>query len=185
MLLIAIPKSWSSSLLKYVQTQHKQEAKQMNLKVEYKCKISNEFKYMGNLHCCCVEINEYVVEQLIFSPTFFRQHIPPTENNLKVLEKFKNEFMVLLRNPDDCYNAYLRARGKWHPAHLSYYPPDLKNELRLFYELYISFTDNYIISPLTNEKINQFEKFYGFKIIDNPLSVFPKEKYSRNLKIGS
>ena len=180
MLLIAQPKSWSSSLLTYMQKVHKLRALQRNLKCQNHLKISLQFPKMGDLHCCCVNVNQQTIEHLIKSKEFYRQHIPPTETNLQLLLKYKDKIAVLLRKPIESYYAYFRGMKKgYHPQNIDMYSPELLQELEMFYHIYKKLNFFVIESPLTNEKINAIEKFYGLKETPNPISLLPKEKYTR------
>jgi len=181
MLLIAIPKSSSTSLMTYISRQHKIPAKQMNLK-GLGLKVPEEYKYMGMLHCCCVNLTEEIMNKLVNDKVFYRQHIPPTEHNLKLIKKYLDKILILLRNPIEVLFAYHRGRKKgFHPDCESFYNEQFFYEIKKFCFIYSTHlmipARNIIYYPLNKEDINYVEKFYGFPITKNP--ILPKEKYTR------
>jgi len=107
MLIVAIPKSGSSSLLETLGRLHS-------------CPISqtwygqwpapDELHLLHRYHSDMREITEEKASQLARPKRFYKQHIPPTMNNMHRLRDTKK--IILLREPSDVVAAYFRADMK-------------------------------------------------------------------------
>jgi len=107
MLIVAIPKSGSSSLLETLGRLHS-------------CPISqtwygqwpapDELHLLHRYHSDMREITEEKASQLARPKRFYKQHIPPTMNNMHRLRDTKK--IILLREPLDVVAAYFRADMK-------------------------------------------------------------------------
>lgn len=107
MLIVAIPKSGSSSLLETLGRLHS-------------CPISqtwygqwpapDELSLLHCYHSDMREITEEKASQLARPKRFYKQHIPPSKNNMHQLRYTKK--IILLREPSDVVAAYFRADMK-------------------------------------------------------------------------
>lgn len=109
MLIIAMPKSASTSLLHTLGDLYDLSAYQDVEKLKLKSSIK-EFEILGNFHSDCKEIDKKLVEKWIGGESFYKQHVIPTENNLALLKKHRK--VILLREPDEIILAYKRAQEK-------------------------------------------------------------------------
>lgn len=111
MLIVAIPKSASSSLLETLGKLHKLPTKQDNSLVR-NLPISNEFEFIHKYHGCMREIDVKFVNRWTGNDGFFKNHVLPTKNNLELLKGKKK--VVLLRSVEDVILAYMRERDKFN-----------------------------------------------------------------------
>jgi len=109
MLIVAIPKSASTSLVHTLGEIHSMPSKQEFLELK-DYKIPNEYEVLASYHSDVREINQLILDEWNRSDIFYKQHIPPTPNNLKLLKNIKK--VVLLRKPEDIILAYRRADTK-------------------------------------------------------------------------
>jgi len=103
MLIIAIPKSASTSLLYTL-------GKELNFPAEQifgKASSSNSFQYLAKLHSDIGNYDMDFFEKVLHPYKIFKQHIPPTENNVNLLRGSKK--VVLLREVNDIILAYKRG----------------------------------------------------------------------------
>ena len=107
MLVIAIPKSASTSLLDTLNKVYKIKSEQVFYDwLKYPETYSLLYKYHK-------DIKEYQfdsIQKFSYNKCFYKQHIPPTKNNLKLLKEEKK--VILLRNPNEIIEAYWRAEQK-------------------------------------------------------------------------
>ena len=107
MLIISIPKSASTSLLTTLARLHKTDGIQLFFKNYI---IPVDYQQLGKYHS---DLREYgSTDAAIFFDTIkiYKQHIPPTDNNLGLLKNKKK--VILLREPKDIVMAYYRADKK-------------------------------------------------------------------------
>ncbi|WP_452220993.1 sulfotransferase domain-containing protein [Lacinutrix salivirga] len=117
MLIIAIPKSASSSLLKTVSEAHNIEGVQ-----DFSFRnnaIPNGCNMLHTVHSDIRELTPEIVTNLCKDSRLYKQHIFPSAINLKLLEDKKK--VVLLREPIEILEAYLRgAKFKFNGLPPSY-----------------------------------------------------------------
>lgn len=106
MLIVAIPKSASTYLMKTFGKVKKIPAKQeFGLTENYE--IPESFTCLAKNHSDIVQINSKLVNRWDNVNCVYKQHTPPTENNLSHLKNVKK--IVLLRTPEQVLLAYRRA----------------------------------------------------------------------------
>jgi hypothetical protein len=109
MLIIAIPKSASTSLLYTMRDSLNFPAKQ---KFDHK-KKSSLYPVLTSLHSDVGEYSRIDVDEFTHPYKIFKQHIPPTKNNIDLLKKQKK--VILLRDVDEIILAYKRgAKAEVH-----------------------------------------------------------------------
>lgn len=109
MLIIAIPKSASTSLLYTLRESLKFPAKQ---KFNHE-KKSLLYPVLTNLHSDVGEYSKVAIDEFTQPYKIFKQHIPPTKNNTNLLKKKKK--IVLLRDVNEIILAYKRgAKAEVH-----------------------------------------------------------------------
>lgn len=196
MLIVAIPKSASTSLAATLSDLHKVPFIQQKL-FDFPCPSST--KLIHSWHSDMRELSEEFVENLSSKSKIWKQHIPPTPNNIRLLAQHKK--IVLLRNPKDIVAAYYRAeikgihapRSEFLSCHSSLdwlnvsHDNGLYNDLNWFYENWEeevnSNPDNNLLidySTLLNDAqstINSIENFLELPLSDN-VSLL-KRRYSR------
>jgi hypothetical protein len=106
MLIISIPKSASTSLVHTLGEIHSLESKQEFKKFKH-YKIPLEFEILANYHSDVREINNLILDEWDRLDIFYKQHIPPTKNNLDLLKNSRK--VILLRKPEEIILAYRRA----------------------------------------------------------------------------
>ncbi|MGD1889662.1 MAG: sulfotransferase domain-containing protein [Cyclobacteriaceae bacterium] len=108
MIIIAIPKSASSSLLETVSVLHGLPSQQLDLR---QLSTSSDYAGLSHIHQDIVNLEEDTYSLLSDPEHLYKQHIPPTENNIKLLRKEK-KVVLLRRNLEDIILAYRRAVKK-------------------------------------------------------------------------
>lgn len=107
MLIIAIPKSASTSLLDTLGKLHSLEAKQILLRDQ------PAPENLRLLHCYHSDMREITADHAALfahGQKLFKQHIPPSPGNIGLLTGTKK--VVLLRHPEQIIEAYCRAEAK-------------------------------------------------------------------------
>lgn len=104
MLLVAMPKSASTSLMTTLGRLHDVPAVQIEFR---ELDRPSEIRHMHEHHPDIVELDSAGTERLLAPDRIYKQHIPPTPTNLKRLAG--RRIVVLLRDPDEVIDAYLRA----------------------------------------------------------------------------
>lgn len=105
MLIIAIPKSAGTSLLVSIGRAQKLPWKHIN----HRWRLPKP-KQMGLLlkyHSDMLEYSQKHIEIFADPEKFYSQHLPPTENNRKLLQNVKK--VIQLRDPKEIIEAYWRA----------------------------------------------------------------------------
>lgn len=193
MLIIAIPKSASTSLLDTLGKQHKLKNNQLFFK---DFPIPSEYKILGKYHSDIREFDASTI-QLFYDPKIiYKQHIPPTENNLKFLENRKK--VILLRDPKEIIEGYWRAEKKkiheprkefsgvnskdeWHNRAAEI---GLIDEINNFYTSWSNRRDDFTLQITYEELIknpirviNEIESFFLLPLSKN--ITLSKKRYSR------
>lgn len=198
MLIIAIPKSASTSLLDTLAKMYGFEAEQVILQG---LKAPSDLNLLHKYHSDIREYSDRDMDEFCKESKFYKQHIPPTENNKRLLKGFKK--VILLRDPKEIIEAYWRAeRKKIHKKRTEFNGVDsvegwinraeeigLLEDLNFFYDgwnaeedestIKISYND---ITQNTAETIQYIEMFFGLKKVSN-YTELSKKRYSRNNKI--
>lgn len=118
MLIIAIPKSASTSLVQTIADLHQLRAVQQ---FDYRFfPFPRGFEVLCQYHS---DMREYDINQIQYwcssKDVVFKQHIPPTSNNLQLLKKFPK--VILLRDVEEIVLSYRRNSLKFHKAQASAY----------------------------------------------------------------
>ena len=104
MLIIAIPKSGSTSLMATLGRLHNLPAEQMHMS---RFEPSEDFRLLSDIHDDQAELDPALVGRLTSNDRFYKQHILPTANNRRLLHgRLK---VILLRRPEDIVLSYRRA----------------------------------------------------------------------------
>ena len=196
MLIIAIPKSASTSIMQTMGYVH-------NLKSIQDFSFNtnpypNDINVIHALHSDIRELNKTVIEKFNKKDIFYKQHIYPSKNNIHLLKDIKK--VILLREPKDILEAYVRDSKKKHKVFLRNYNVNkTKTKCLIKYlieeglledlinfknkwennkdanTLVIHYSD-YIRN--TNKVVNEIESFYGLSLTN--YNVKPvKARYSR------
>ena len=200
MLIIAIPKSASTSLMLTFSRLHKLKARQdfsvSKKKIPQNCNIIHQFHS---------DIREFEDLEKYDSPNLiFKQHLYPSNNNLNLAQNIKK--VVLLRDPIEIILAY--RRGSLQGIHnlLEGYSIEMSesewialsklnglfSDLDFFYKewyskanpentLFIQYYD-YINNP--KKTINRIEEFFDLQITDKRIKSV-RARYSRRSKFGN
>lgn len=197
MLIIAIPKSASTSLMSTLQKLHNLKAQQVffsNYPPPENTALIHKY------HSDIREITPAKAKELTDITQIFKQHIPPSQNNIHLLRQEKK--VILLRPTEEIIEAYFRAqsrkihepRPEFHGCKtlkdwisranetgltkdLNWFNEAWSNESKLFPEtnLVINYSD---ITKSPKKIINRIESFYKM-----PLSKYvslDKARYSRH-----
>ncbi|ABA88529.1 hypothetical protein Pcar_1280 [Syntrophotalea carbinolica DSM 2380] len=201
MLIVAIPKSASTSLVKTMGLLHGLPAQQKFFK---DAPVPATTKLLHRYHSDIREFNSEQTDVFGDSGQFFKQHIPPTDNNLELVRGQKK--VILLRDPREIIEAYYRASKKkihkerdefkncttvdeWHQAACD---NGLFDDLQWFYDRWNSEAkkhaeENLVIdySSLIADSefvINEIEKFFNLSISENV--SLSKERFSRTFSFS-
>jgi len=101
MLIIAIPKSASTSLMRTLAKIHDLPC---DMHFKWNGPLSKEFPNFHLQHSFGWELNEETVSYFINSEIIFKSHIVPSLNNLNLLCDHKK--VILLRKPEGIIGAY-------------------------------------------------------------------------------
>lgn len=197
MLIVAIPKSMSSSLKKFLSSKE-------GLHSEYQLpslpSAKSEWPWTHRFTNACVNFNEKIAKRLCNNQeTIWKFHIPPTDQNVEVFFPYKK--VILLRNPKDVIFSWRRTALK-KGRRISGLPFDtsflkkpekqwlqrakstgLWDEIRKFYAfwsqqeknvLHIDYVD---LLNFPKKTVNDVEKFFDLPISKNV--VMPKIRYTR------
>ena len=104
MLIIAIPKSCSTSLLKTLGRLHGLPADQIEIPSDHS---PGDYRLLSEIHYDQAELDDSLVCLLTSDCRFYKQHILPTANNRRRLQGLPT--VVLLRQPDQIVLSYRRA----------------------------------------------------------------------------
>ena len=120
MLIIAIPKSCSTSLMTTLGDLHGLLAKQLSFSPDVSHK---DYPILSKLHYDQSELTPVLVDQFMAPDHIYKQHVVPTAHNLSLLKDRKK--VVLLRDPLEIVLSYRR----WLMTGLS--SPKLKHHVNL------------------------------------------------------
>ena len=143
MLIIAMPKSASTSL-----TNTLGEISRRNtmlgipaINIDIDCE---GFKEVQKYHCNMIERSPLFIKQIINGQKkIFKEHLLPTSRHLKILAKFKKPILILLRDVDDCYDAYCRHdRAHFHKTKRHMDLKQVKKDLSEFHNKYMWWASN-------------------------------------------
>lgn len=195
MLIIAIPKSASTSLVATLGKIHNMEFNQLMFPgLEKPAGYSCLPNYHSDIrvHPACL------LKLYCESSVFFKQHIPPTEDHKHHLSNQRK--VILLRRSEEVIDAYRRAeirkihtpRAEFEGIHGEAAWRDkaeevgLKADLDNFYDGWMNSNDSHTLiihsSELIDEPgetIHRVERFFNLPITTDPV-ILEKERYSRN-----
>lgn len=195
MLIVSIPKSASTSLMDTFGKLHALPTQQLELDGHV---IPKEYRSMSCIHPDTKVLTDEDVSCFSRKDFLYKQHIVPTEGNLKKLKTLKK--VVLLRNPYDIILAYRRgtlsgihgkkmdfdkneSEGVWlEKAEKS----GLLRELKNFYDgwrraaddntLLLEYRD---LMKKSQQAINRIERFWNLPVTHKPISL-SKKRYSHH-----
>mgnify|MGYP006435407741 CR=1 FL=1 len=109
MLIIAIPKSASSSLVSTLCSHHSLDnaAEALRRKYARHLPVPDAYKHMAKIHYEFRELNRAWAEEAAAAGVISKFHIPPTQNNCDLLRDIKK--VILLRAPENIIDAYHRG----------------------------------------------------------------------------
>lgn len=138
MLLIAQTKSASTSLAATI-------GKIAHLKVKLGIPKTNidisceGFKELQRYHDNMIERSPIFLKQtLIGKNSIFKEHLLPTKRHLKILSKFKENIVILLRYPEHSFDSYVRL----FDAKKQNYKEDLLKDIKKFHDNYMYWASN-------------------------------------------
>ena len=193
MLLVAIPKSASTSLMHTLGTTHNLK---YTMHFEWDGSLCSGHKAYHQQHNFGWELNERIVDFWRTSDILFKVHVFPSENNRQLLRDVKK--VVLLRKPVDIVQAYRRGHEtgvyrsrlnvfhgcvspeEWHEKALA---SGLLGSLKYFYNawkaekqnvLHIEFDDLVQDTASTVRKIEHF-----WSLPESKIHSLYKRKFSR------
>lgn len=194
MLIIAIPKSASTALMSTLSAIHGVPGRQIFFR---DAPSPESFKALWRYHSDTREINADLAKQFADGAEVFKQHLPPTPNNVALLHNCRK--VILLREPHAIIAAYRRARRRFlsvsmpgfdlladqqawlHTAKENGLYADLErfvagwsdasvaNKLVVWY-------DELIANPTAT--INAIEEFWGLRPTPGPIQI-AQQRYSR------
>lgn len=195
MLIIAIPKSASTSLLATIGKRQDKEKCQI---IFPGLEIPSDYNILGNYHS---DIRNYplcLLKLFSTSSVIFKQHIPPTKEHMHCLASHKK--VILLRTSLEIIDAYRRAElKKLHSPRKEFKGAleqnawrsraeeiGLKKELDQFYNMWDSVEDNHtLIIQYTDliqsptDTFRSIEKFWNLPSSTDTVTL-AKERYSGN-----
>lgn len=196
MLIVAIPKSASTSLQKTLEKLHRIDSFQDNsIRIN---PVPQESNAIHKYHPDMRELTPKEVELFNRDDFFYKQHVFPSKNNMLLLRNIKK--VILLRNTVEVIQAYRRgALAKSHVL-LENFSKEfdemtwinrakelgLYQDLELFNKRWRSFSQDkntlivsykeLVASP--NREINKIEDFFGIKRTAKKIELV-KKRYSR------
>lgn len=193
MLIVAIPKSASTSLMITLSRLHNIPSSQLFFKDQMP--LAN-FPVLSDYHSDIRTLDKEQLAQLDSNTHIFKQHIAPTAEHLDALRSVPK--VVLLRNPKDIISAYYRAESKMiHDKRKEFEGKrteeewqiqaeeiGLINEVSSFHDGWKSANGNQILiyyeDLIANPKevINKIESYFGLDKTNNKITL-SKERYSR------
>lgn len=200
MLIIAIPKSASTSLLMTLKKYHKIDATQTFYKDFPK---PTNTKFIHQLHSDIRTLTDEQVALFQDPNHFYKQHIFPSKENLDLFSDVKK--VILLRDPIDILGAYRRGAKKgvhnlipgfdqnWNKEQwlqkakevglwddLVNFSTKWKENSNKENTLFINYSE-YVDDPTAT--LNKVEKFFGLPITEEKVETV-KAKYSRETPIS-
>lgn len=199
MLIIAIPKSASTSLLVSIGRAQKLPWKQVCHR--WRLPKPLQLEILPRYHSDMLEYSKEHIEIFADPHKFYKQHIPPTAKNRALLREVKK--VILLREPKEIIEAYWRAEevGIHKPrpefSHCETCDDWLNNaagnglwsDLQFFHDRWLKDIgpNSCVISYRnvvnhTKQTINKMEAFWGLPITQEDI-VLAKRMYSRDGKV--
>lgn len=195
MLIVAIPKSASTSLMFTLAKLQHLSAEQLGY---HDLNTPYEFRNLSAHHDDIVNLTRGVAKKLSKLNCIYKQHFPPTTNNIELLTQQKT--VLLLRKPTQVLDAYYRAikafskedpvgfeRSLGREGWLTYISESgLEREIKLFYQGWVELVHenvwvvhfkDLISNPIAT--INAIENFWGLPVTPGPFSLM-KMRYTRN-----
>ena len=141
MLLIAQPKSGSIKLVKMIHRYNNNIKTLTGIPKKKNDDLSEEY----------IELQKYHKDMVIRSPKFlkdiitsrlilYQEHILPTDRHLKLLRKIKTNFIIILRDTEDCLNEYLKQFRQ--NKRKNYDKKQLLEDIRKFHDRYLWWASN-------------------------------------------
>jgi hypothetical protein len=135
MLLIAQPKSASTSLLITLADMMGIKAFRGTKRKDFHI-LHDEFIELQRYHTLIFERSPLDIMKMVKDKNLlYREHLLPCRRNFKILDKYNN-FIVLLRDPEDSYDNYKRILEKNNKEN-----KELLSELTMFYVRYEGYLD--------------------------------------------
>lgn len=195
MLIIAIPKSASTSLTSTLGQLHDRETAQL---IFPGLEMPDDYQILPGYHSDIRNYPEELLRIYCESRVFFKQHIPPTEFNRKNL-RFKKK-VVILRPPNEIIEAYRRAEiKKIHPKR-----PEFKGaadeatwqqiadeigmteDLNKFFHGWLEAADEFTLILYSHDLIQNptaaiqaVERFFALAVTEGNV-ILARERYSRD-----
>lgn len=192
MLIVAIPKSASTSLLATLKELHEKDGEQIFFPER---PVPKEINILHQFHSDIRMITDEQVKIFSDPNRFYKQHIFPSERNKRKLESLRK--VILLREPEEIIYSYYRSKQKYlsdgYPGMSACRSPEewlehskeigLFQDLRFFYhgweeedqDLIIHYSD-LVANP--KELINRIERFWGLEITTEDFTL-SKKRYTR------
>ncbi len=196
LILVAIPKSASTSLMKTLGDLHYLDAQQDMSWLDNP--IPKNSNYLHNVHSDIREISIREKEMFMQKGKLYKQHIFPSENNVEKLSEMKK--VILLREPKSICLAYRRGMKKNVHTLLPGFDPEMSEEvwmknahekglmkdLEFFFNTWTQLEnkDDVLIIRYeeliesTEKVVRKVEEFWGVPITEDEI-VLAKERYSR------
>jgi len=197
MLIVSIPKSASTSLMDTFGKLHALPTRQIDLTSH---ETPDDFRSMSYIHpdvktLTCEDVQLFSREDFLY-----KQHIVPTDNNLRLLKNLKK--VVLLRNPYDIILAYRRGILKGiHGKKMDFEKRESEGEwlqraeknrllfeIKSFYKKWHSVSDHNTLlieyrDLMENPQkiINSMEQFWNLPVTDESFSLSKKRYSQRSL----
>lgn len=194
MLILAMPKSASTSLMATLGRLHHIPAEQTFFPDRPR---ASEIQVLHLFHSDVRELDDATARMFGAPGKLFKQHVPPTENNRRLLREQKK--IILLRDPDEVVEAYYRGFQRslvlppadfagcadWEGWRRLAETTGLLSDLNTFKDGWVyEQGDNLVIwyrdlvqSP--GATINGIEAHFGMPLTEGPI-VLDKKRYTRH-----
>lgn len=185
MLIVAIPKSASTSLLSTLGKVHKYESQQLS-KLNDRLPVSKT-NFLGTLHSDMVELSSAEVSLFIDNKKIYKQHIFPSPHNRKILASAKK--IILLRDPVEIIYAYRRGVQKGIHKEFTPFSKNLSEKDWLFLAQKtgllqdLQFFNNQWIDDSKNNKHNLLVTYQEY--LSNPKSIINAIEHFYNLETSN
>jgi hypothetical protein len=183
MLLIAQPKSGSTSLLYSIGKILKLRIKNGQNKLKDDIKCSRYFETQ-KYHGTTVKRNYDFLKKYIEDRTvIYKEHILPIKSHLDIIKKINKNVVVLIREPEEIIESYKRVFSVMFNLKINY--ERLLDEMKEFYSVYSAFDSDKRFLIITykdivlnfTETIKKIIKHYNFK---TPVNIHKYELEKRN-----
>jgi len=201
MLICAIPKSSSTSMMQTLGELHGLSFDQDNNNVRFLPK-SEEFMFVHRYHGCMRELNVEFVDKWTNGNMIWKNHVLPTKNNLALLDD-KKKVILLRRDIMQIILAYKRAehtnihrrRREFRGCRTDQEWINRAIEIGLYSDL-VKFNDKWLshegdklvvyyedVMDDQQREVNRIEGYFGLSISDNV--EYAKRRWSRGGKVKS